>query len=172
MTVTPPFLFALLQNLIMAAIYNSRVITVLVLLPRLASMIMLLSTFVDSLAFFWMTGSVITLHGLVWTVIGNDMIHNQLLRWLRSHYLLLCFFSAGSTPPSPSWALASNFQFHDHFTDGRTPWTSDQPVARPLPKHRTTQTQNKHIHKQNIQYLVQDLNPRSRLPSKRRQFMS
>jgi hypothetical protein len=26
---------------------------------------------------------------------------------------------------------------------GRTPWTSDQPVARPLPTHRTTQTQNK-----------------------------
>jgi hypothetical protein len=29
------------------------------------------------------------------------------------------------------------------YTDGRTPWTSDQPVARPLPTHRTTQTQNK-----------------------------
>jgi hypothetical protein len=28
-------------------------------------------------------------------------------------------------------------QFRNHFfTDGRTPWTSDQPVARPLPKHR------------------------------------
>jgi hypothetical protein len=32
------------------------------------------------------------------------------------------------------------------FTDGRTPWTSDQLVARPLPKHRTAQTQKKHIH--------------------------
>jgi hypothetical protein len=31
--------------------------------------------------------------------------------------------------------------FFNQFTDGRTPWTSDQPVARPLPKHRTTQTQ-------------------------------
>jgi hypothetical protein len=29
------------------------------------------------------------------------------------------------------------------YTVGRTPWTSDQPVARPLPIHRTTQTQNK-----------------------------
>jgi hypothetical protein len=28
-------------------------------------------------------------------------------------------------------------------TVGRTPWTNDQPVARPLPTHRTTQTQNK-----------------------------
>jgi hypothetical protein len=46
----------------------------------------------------------------------------------------------------PPWALASDFLFHDHFKEGRTPWTSDQPVARPLPKHRTTQTQNKHKH--------------------------
>jgi hypothetical protein len=28
-------------------------------------------------------------------------------------------------------------------TVGRTPWTEDQPVARPLPTQRTTQTQNK-----------------------------
>jgi hypothetical protein len=27
------------------------------------------------------------------------------------------------------------------YTINRTPWTSDQPVARPLPTHRTTQTQ-------------------------------
>jgi hypothetical protein len=26
---------------------------------------------------------------------------------------------------------------------GRTPWTGDQSVARPLPTHRTTQTHNK-----------------------------
>jgi hypothetical protein len=42
-------------------------------------------------------------------------------------------------------------QFRNHFfTDGRTSWTSDQPVARPLSKHRTTQTQNKRIHTSNI----------------------
>jgi hypothetical protein len=29
------------------------------------------------------------------------------------------------------------------YTNGRTPWTGDQPVARPLPTHRTTQAQNK-----------------------------
>jgi hypothetical protein len=34
-------------------------------------------------------------------------------------------------------------QFPNVYTDGRTPLTSDQPVARPLPTHRTTQTQNK-----------------------------
>jgi hypothetical protein len=43
--------------------------------------------------------------------------------------------------------------FFYHFTDGRTPWTSDQLVARPLSKHRTTQTQNKHIHTPNIHVL-------------------
>jgi hypothetical protein len=31
-------------------------------------------------------------------------------------------------------------------TVGRTPWTGDQLVARPLPKHRTTQTQKKNTH--------------------------
>jgi hypothetical protein len=45
----------------------------------------------------------------------------------------------------PPWALASGFQFHDNFYRGRTLWTSDQLVARPVPKHRITQTQNKHI---------------------------
>jgi hypothetical protein len=38
------------------------------------------------------------------------------------------------------WPL---FQFLNLYTVGRTPWTRDQPVARPLPTHRTTQTQNK-----------------------------
>jgi hypothetical protein len=31
------------------------------------------------------------------------------------------------------------FQSYDHFTDGGTLWTSDQLVARPLPKQMTTQ---------------------------------
>jgi hypothetical protein len=34
------------------------------------------------------------------------------------------------------------FSFVILYTIGRTPWTGDQPVARPLPTHRT-QTQNK-----------------------------
>jgi hypothetical protein len=28
------------------------------------------------------------------------------------------------------------------YTIGRTPWTNDQPIAKPLPTHRTAQTQN------------------------------
>jgi hypothetical protein len=38
------------------------------------------------------------------------------------------------------WPL---FQFHNLGRVGRTPWTGDQPVARPLSTHRTTQTRNK-----------------------------
>jgi hypothetical protein len=35
------------------------------------------------------------------------------------------------------------FSFLILYTVGRIPWTGDQPVARPLPAHRTKQTQNK-----------------------------
>jgi hypothetical protein len=34
------------------------------------------------------------------------------------------------------------FSFLIFYTVGRTPWTGDQPVARPLPAHRIAQTQN------------------------------
>jgi hypothetical protein len=51
------------------------------------------------------------------------------------------FIHHGSTVLCGAWPL---LQFCNLFyTDGRTLWTSDQPVARPLPTHRTTQTQNK-----------------------------
>jgi hypothetical protein len=37
------------------------------------------------------------------------------------------------------WPL---LQFRNHFyTDARTPWTSDEPVARSLPIRRTKQTE-------------------------------
>jgi hypothetical protein len=39
--------------------------------------------------------------------------------------------------------LCRSFSFLILYTVGRTPWTGDQPVTRPLPTHRTTQTQNK-----------------------------
>jgi hypothetical protein len=45
------------------------------------------------------------------------------------------------------------------YTDGRTPWTSDQFVARPLPALRTTQTQNKRTHRHPC--LERDSNPRT-----------
>jgi hypothetical protein len=49
------------------------------------------------------------------------------------------------------WPL---LQFRNLFyTDDRVPWTSDQPVARLLPTHRTAQTQNEPIHTPNIHAL-------------------
>jgi hypothetical protein len=36
------------------------------------------------------------------------------------------------------------FSFLIIYTVGRTPWTGDRPVARPVPTQRTIQTQNKH----------------------------
>jgi hypothetical protein len=48
---------------------------------------------------------------------------------------------------APTLEHRADFSVSWSFTDGRTPWTGDQLVARPLPKHRTTQTQkNAHIH--------------------------
>jgi hypothetical protein len=49
-------------------------------------------------------------------------------------YLWLC---------SPLLDLGCFFSFLILYTVGRTPWTGDQPVARPIPTYRTTQTQNK-----------------------------
>jgi hypothetical protein len=43
--------------------------------------------------------------------------------------------------------MVSRFLFlFGSYTIDRTPWTSDWPVARLLPKYRTAQTQNKHTH--------------------------
>jgi hypothetical protein len=51
-------------------------------------------------------------------------------------------------PPLSLWLynplkLGRYFSFLILYAVGRTPWTGDQPVARPLPIHRTTQAQNK-----------------------------
>jgi hypothetical protein len=44
---------------------------------------------------------------------------------------------------SPLLDLGRFYSFLILYTDGRTPWTGDQPVERPLPKLRTARTQNK-----------------------------
>jgi hypothetical protein len=64
------------------------------------------------------------------------------------HCKLISFFTGSTATLGPGLC----FQFHNHFTDGKVPWTSDQLVARPLP-NRTTQTQNKHINAPNIHAL-------------------
>jgi hypothetical protein len=42
-----------------------------------------------------------------------------------------------------TWSWPINQYRNLFYTDGRTPWTGDQPISRLLPTHRTTQTQNK-----------------------------
>jgi hypothetical protein len=56
------------------------------------------------------------------------------LNQLLSIYLWLC---------SPLLDLGRFFSFLTLYTVGRTPWTGDQPVARPLSTHRKTETPNK-----------------------------
>jgi hypothetical protein len=41
--------------------------------------------------------------------------------------------SSSSMALQPSWALTAFFQFPNLYTVVRTPWTSDQHVAKPLP---------------------------------------
>jgi hypothetical protein len=60
----------------------------------------------------------------VWNIITSHVISISL--WLYS--------------PCQPWPL---FQFLNINTVSRTPWTGDRPVVRPLPTHRTRQTQNK-----------------------------
>jgi hypothetical protein len=52
----------------------------------------------------------------------------------------ISFFTGSGAPLGPGFC----FHFLDYFTDCRTPWTSGQLAARPLPKHRTTHTHTKH----------------------------
>jgi hypothetical protein len=65
----------------------------------------------------------------------------------------------------------------DLYTISRTPWTSDWPITRPLPKYRTTQTQkNVHTHTHTHTHTKHpcpkwDSNPWSQRPSEQRQFM-
>jgi hypothetical protein len=48
----------------------------------------------------------------------------------------------------------ADFSVSWSFTDGGTPWTGDQLVAKSLPKHRTTQTQkNAHTHQTSMPWV-------------------
>jgi hypothetical protein len=61
----------------------------------------------------------------------------------------------------------SRFLFLYLYTVGSTPWREDQPVAKPLPTHRTTQTQNKWTHS----YFECYSNPRPQCSSGWRRYM-
>jgi hypothetical protein len=87
-----------------------------------------------------------TKYGIKWFPI---CLHSCIYLWLHSPFL-------------GPWPL---FQFLTaSYTVGRTPWMGDKPVARPLPTHKTTQIQSKHIYL----CLEWDSNPRSQCSSERR----
>jgi hypothetical protein len=71
---------------------------------------------------------------------------------------------------SPLLGLGRFSRFFILYTVGKTPWTRDQPVARPLPTHRTTQIQNK-LAQYRHPYLEWDSNRESQRLSERRPFM-
>jgi hypothetical protein len=88
----------------------------------------------------------------------NAVLFTCMRATISAHLILLDsgrynYFFHWLYSPFGFWALI--FQFHDHFTDGRTTWKGVQLVARSLPKHRTTQTQNKLIHLPNIHALCE-----------------
>jgi hypothetical protein len=55
----------------------------------------------------------------------------------------MCVISLSLYCLTALWNLTAFYQFLILQTVSSTPWTEDQPVERPLPTQRTTQTQNK-----------------------------
>jgi hypothetical protein len=67
----------------------------------------------------------------------KKFLSETFINWsMKASELLLWFYS-------PLLGLGCFFSFLILYTVGRTPLTGYQPVARPLPTQRTTQTQNK-----------------------------
>jgi hypothetical protein len=80
-----------------------------------------------------------------------------------SYSSVILFYSMALPAHSVSWPL---IQFRNHFfTNGRTLWTSDPPVARPLATHGTTQKRRINAHRNPC--VKWDSNPRSQRPSER-----
>jgi hypothetical protein len=88
-------------------------------------------------------------HISVWNflIITHNRTQGSYLSVRLSLCLPACLPVRPSVHPSiysPFLDLGSFFSFLILYPVGRTPWTGDQPVTRPLPTHKTTQTQNKH----------------------------
>jgi hypothetical protein len=72
---------------------------------------------------------------------GLRKLHYEELKKLL--VLLFLLLSSSLWLYNPLLGLGRVFSFLILHTVGRTPWTGDQPVARPLPVYRGTKTQNK-----------------------------
>jgi hypothetical protein len=71
---------------------------------------------------------------LIWG--SNDVKPETCVLSLRAFSLCCSHFGAQSIRET-----LCSLQFLKPQTVGRTPWTEDQPVARPLPTHRTARTE-------------------------------
>jgi hypothetical protein len=101
-------------------------------------------------------------------LVGVLVLEHATINIVCSTHSLIFHSSMALQPFVGPWPIV---QFRNLFyTDGRTPWTSDQPVAKPLPSHRTKQTQNKRIYKHPC--IEWDSNSRSQCSNERRQFMT
>jgi hypothetical protein len=80
-------------------------------------------------------------------VVPETSITFNQITWLRAQedfiILSICLSLCLSMALQPSVVPWPLIQFLDIYTFCRTPWTGDQPVARPLSTHRTAQIQNK-----------------------------
>jgi hypothetical protein len=92
---------------------------------------------------FWWPLEVIVFCDIVWGLSGLK-VNCSLQRTIfgMEKVMKRCDINTLSMALQPfgPWPL---FQFLNLYTVGRTPWTGHHPFARPLPTHRTTQTQNK-----------------------------
>jgi hypothetical protein len=103
------------------------------------------------------------------------------LKHVAWHRTYIFFFPLALQPQFGPWPtsmkLSVSLRFSRSSTFGGTPWAGDQLVARPLHvhKHRKTRARTRtHTHTHtNIKHTCPewDSNPRSRLPSERRQCM-
>jgi hypothetical protein len=80
------------------------------------------------------------------TMWGSTSLPEDDSQWIK--FWIQCIASGRNCLPiygstALCWVLARYLSFLTFYTVGRTPWTGDQPVARPLPAHRTAQTQKK-----------------------------
>jgi hypothetical protein len=74
--------------------------------------------------------------------VGKSPINLPLIKRIYLKGLNICvIYLYGSTVLLLDFGRFLNFFIL--YSVGRTPWSGDQPVAKPLPTQRTTQTQNK-----------------------------
>jgi hypothetical protein len=92
---------------------------------------------IEKPAIRWKIINVITV--VVFLYEDDQMMRLHIKIWYTALYLFYIFFFL-LLPLAPTLEHRADLSVSWSFTDGRTPWTGDQLIARPLPKHRTTRT--------------------------------